>query len=194
MHNNGLVTLARTAIKQHGALQDEIEFAFLMDHVVRVQPRAMIEIGSHNGGSLWAWRQIVPTCHIIAVTLDGSQVKPHGASIINDDSTHPETHDRIRRLLSSSGETDCLDFVFIDGGHDEFTARADMEFALSLLEGSRKDRHLKLIGLHDVNLFMRYPELVGPRLVLDQYRRRLPTIEFSNKCDEDPGVALFWIQ
>lgn len=177
--------LATMAVQKHGALQDEWEFAALMDIVRRAGVSTMVEIGSYTGGSLWAWRQIVP--NVLGVTLESApgQFLSHGASMVYGDSTLPATRSRVEEVLGGRP----VDFVFIDGGHDQFTARADMEWALTLVNRG-------IIGIHDTNLLRRFPgsDFDGPRIVWDWYKEKLPHFEIANKVDEDPGVGIFFIR
>ncbi len=177
--------IATRAVRDYGALQDGWEFAVLLDLVKQAGVRTMIEIGSYTGGSLWAWRQVVP--NVLAVTMEAApgQFHSHGASMIYGDSTSPDVHTRTAQRLGGTQ----VDFMFIDGGHDWFTAKSDFEWAVSLVEHG-------IIGLHDINLHLRFPgpEFEGPRRLWNETRDLYPTYEIANKDMEDPGVGIYWIR
>lgn len=178
------MSIAEEAVHHYGALQDEWEFAALLEMVRQRGVRTMLEIGSYTGGSLWAWRQVVPNVFGVTLCPDGG-FHSHGASMIYGDSTVQDTMSRMVARLDNQP----VDFVFIDGGHDVATTRADMRWALILVERG-------LIGLHDINLHLRFPgpDFEGPRVVWDELRESYPTCEISNETMLDPGVGLFWIR
>jgi predicted O-methyltransferase YrrM len=176
--------IAEKAVHDYGALQDEWEFGILLDLVKLHGVRTMVEIGSYTGGSLWAWRQVVP--NVMAVTMDsGSHFHSHGASMIFGDSTDPTVQARMEQRLNGIP----VDFVFIDGGHDMITAMSDFQWARKLVSHG-------IIGLHDINLHIRFPqpEFTGPRQLWDEAREHYPTFEIANVRHEDPGVGIFWIR
>jgi hypothetical protein len=174
--------IAEEAIHKYGALQDEWEFAVLLQIVQLHRPVSMLEIGSYTGGSLYAWRQALPGCHIFGCTLgDAPNFHSWGASMIFGDSTSSETKASLAEKCAD------VDFVFVDGGHDQATAQSDMELAVGLVTGTG------LVGIHDINLFYRYPELDGPRTVWNAWRARsYPTFEIANMNHKDPGIGLLW--
>lgn len=177
--------IAIPAVRNFGALQDEWEFARLMDIVKLAGVSTMLEIGSYTGGSLWAWRQVVP--NVLAVTLEASpgQFRSHGASMVYGDSTAKATQDRVDELLGGKP----VDFVFIDGGHDEETCHSDFQWALRLVKHG-------IIAIHDINLYVRFPsnDFTGPRKVWDLVKPKLPHFEIANNTYEDPGVGIFFIR
>lgn len=177
--------IATKAVQEYGALQDEWEFAQLLEIVRRAGVTTMLEIGSYTGGSLWAWRQIVP--NVLGLTLEASpgQFRSHGASMVYGDSTTEATQERVEQVLAGRP----VDFVFVDGGHDQDTCISDFQWAMRLVKKG-------LIGIHDINLHIRFPmeDFTGPRIVWDTCKQLLPHFEIANKTNEDPGVGIFWIR
>jgi len=177
--------IATKAVQEYGALQDEWEFAQLLEIVRRAGVTTMLEIGSYTGGALWAWSQIVP--NVLGLTLEASpgQFRSHGASMVYGDSTDPATQERVEQVLAGRS----VDFVFVDGGHDQATCLSDLQWATRLV-------HKGLIGIHDINLSIRFPvdDYTGPRIVWDTYKPFLPHFEIANKTNEDPGVGIFFIR
>ena len=181
--DNHLLGIAEKAVQGYGALQDEWELAILLQIVQLHRPAKMLEIGSYTGGSLYAWRTALPDCHVFSCTLgDIPNFHGHGASMIIGDSTHPDTQ---RRIFERGAD---MDFVFVDGGHDQATAESDVELAFKLTAQTNG-----LVGIHDINLFYRYPELDGPRTVWNNWRaRQYPSLEIANINHKDPGTGLLW--
>jgi predicted O-methyltransferase YrrM len=50
--------IAREAVREHHAIQQEQELAVLVDLVDRISPRFIAEIGCDAGGTLFAWRSL----------------------------------------------------------------------------------------------------------------------------------------
>jgi hypothetical protein len=177
------MAIAERAIHEHGALQDEWEMAMLLAFAWGMQPAVLLEIGSYTGGSLYAWRAVLPECHVLSCTLgDTANFHGYGASMIFGNSTSRDIQEKIWSV--TRGE---VDFVFVDGGHDEATAYSDVEFALKLTAEKRG-----AVGVHDINLFLRYPDLTGPRVAWNYWRDRYPSIEVSNDTAQDPGFGILW--
>src|SRR5256885_1105516 len=168
--------MAARAVRQFGALQDEWEFGMLLDLAKSHGVRTMVEIGSYTGGSLWAWRQVVPNVLAVTVTLETSpgMFHSHGASMVYGDSTAQDTQTRLADILMDRP----VDLVFIDGGHDFATALSDFRWALELVEHG-------FIGLHDINLHRRFPiaDFDGPRRLWAETKGLFSTWEIANKDD-----------
>ncbi|HEY4990221.1 MAG TPA: class I SAM-dependent methyltransferase [Opitutaceae bacterium] len=141
--------------------QTEGEFSQLLQRFRVLSPRSrMIEIGSLGGETLRHWIDNVGSgSRIVSVDLrvpesddrhashrEGQEVLwPQWAAaagveltVLNADSTRPETFARVRGLVPS------VDFLFIDGGHDYATVRSDAIRYSSLV------RPGGLVALHDV--------------------------------------------
>jgi predicted O-methyltransferase YrrM len=138
--------------------QSRWEFRQLLENVAEIRPRRMLEIGTANGGSLFAFMRVcAPDAHVISVDL------PHGKfgggypiwkvpiyksfgergqrlDLLRGDSHSPETLASVKSLLG--GET--LDFLFIDGDHSYEGVRHDFESYRSLV------RPGGLIAFHDI--------------------------------------------
>lgn len=134
------------------------EFGRLLEHVQAFHPRRVLEIGTANGGSLFALTRLsAPDAHVISVDL------PHGnfgggypawrislykafatrmqqLDLLRGDSHDPRTRDRVRTLL----EGESLDLLFIDGDHTFDGVRQDFESYGPLV------RRGGLIAFHDI--------------------------------------------
>jgi predicted O-methyltransferase YrrM len=155
------------------------EFERLLEEVQRLRPKAMLEIGTANGGSLFALARVCASdAHIISVDL------PNGAfgggytrwkiplfnafafgsqrlDLIRDDSHASRTFDDVRSRLGGQ----MLDFLFIDGDHTYDGVRRDFELYEPLV------RPGGIIAFHDI----------------------VPLDQGASPGINDPGeVPLFW--
>lgn len=110
-------------------LQWEDEFAELLDVYRQRRPRRVLEIGTHQGGSLYHWLQNAgPGTTVVAVDLHHANAGlyaewcPSTVEVIaiHGDSTLDDTAGRVR----AHGP---FDWIFIDAGHLEHEVRRDWE-------------------------------------------------------------------
>lgn len=138
--------------------QSRWEFNQLLDRVAGAAPQRMLEIGTANGGSLFALMRVCePDAHVISVDL------PHGEfgggypvwkvpvykafarsgqrlDLLRGDSHSPSTLGAVKELLRGQP----LDFLFIDGDHSYEGVRRDFESYRTLV------RPGGLIAFHDI--------------------------------------------
>ena len=134
---------------RHNANQKLVEFAALIRLLSERELNVVVEIGSAQGGTYWAWcRLATPTAHLVSVDLPGndewdarvrSYPRPtQTQTVIRADSHDPQT---VRSLDGLKGSVDLL---FLDGDHSYEGVRADFEnYALLVRPGG-------LIAFHDV--------------------------------------------
>src|SRR5262249_36614737 len=141
-----------------GAIQHVPEFAPLLARLLSMQPRTIVEIGTHVGGSFWAFCQVSPSDATL-VTIDmpggafgafeGESAIPRLRSfakagqrveVILGDSHAPETKDAVLELVGGEG----VDFLFIDGDHTYEGVRQDFEVFGPLVKEDG------LIAFHDI--------------------------------------------
>jgi predicted O-methyltransferase YrrM len=159
--------------------QSRWEFQRLLEKVQRLRPKAMLEVGTANGGSLFALARVcAPDAHIISVDL------PHGSfgggytrwkiplfnafaygtqrlDLIRDDSHDSRTFDDVKARLGGS----LLDFIFIDGDYTYDGVRRDFELYRPLV------RPGGIIAFHDI-----------------------VALDADHPVGNDPGeVPLFWM-
>jgi cephalosporin hydroxylase len=136
------VAIALSAIRRHGAVQRTSELACALAHVGRLRPMVIVEIGSHTGGTLYAWARVSPRNATI-VTVDLVAPARRGDSRIVSvagDSHDPATLGRVAAALGGRP----IDFLFIDGDHAYASVRDDLRtFAPLVRPGG-------LVGLHDI--------------------------------------------
>jgi len=139
-------------------LQSRWELQRLVAEVSLLRPRAMLEIGTANGGSLLAFtRACAPGAHVISIDLPGGAygggyprwrrrlyeafaAPGQRLDLIRGDSHDAQTLARVRSLLGGRP----LDFLFIDGDHSYEGVRSDFQLYGSLVRAGG------LIALHDI--------------------------------------------
>src|SRR5215469_16088485 len=112
------LVIARTAIKDHGAIQKEGELGPFLALVMDLDPLDLVvEVGSFDGGTLWAWQQICRA--VVGVDLpppgheETVRLNSLGCPIVCGDSHAPATLERLQTLLDGRRP----DMLFIDGDH-----------------------------------------------------------------------------
>lgn len=134
------------------------EILELAKMVRELRPRAVLEIGTAKGGTLFIWCMVSPEdATIISVDLPGglfgggytrwriplykSFAKPkQRLHLIKADSHDPRTLEKVKRALGGRP----LDFLFIDGDHSYEGVKMDFEMYSPLV------REGGLIALHDI--------------------------------------------
>lgn len=174
--------LARIAIDRYGACQNQWELARLLDVLVTWSPlRRVVEIGSDRGGTLWLWQ--VLGAQALSVTLHtraDRQFDPHGADVIEADSTAPDTEGRISEWLGFRG----ADVVFVDGAHDAGHVWRDYHMADRLAPAG-------VIVLHDIAGHMYQPgcevEQVWNAACYDR-----PALAIVAELGKSPGTGILY--
>jgi cephalosporin hydroxylase len=111
LHPADYLTIAHTAINDHGALQrpGELADALRILHARHADP--IVEIGCAKGGTLWAWSHLPYDPYVIGVNLDPVPAAT-GADVIVGDSHNPVLRDFLHRnLMQGAGA------LIIDGDH-----------------------------------------------------------------------------
>jgi predicted O-methyltransferase YrrM len=167
---------------EHGASQKRDEFEHLIDLVMKLEPKVILEIGSKTGGSLLAWRIAAPDANIISISLTGGTfgggaVEPwvlvydEPLQIVNSwfdlDSHDTDTLTAVLKLLGNEP----IDFLFIDGDHTYEGSRQDFAMYSWLV------RRGGLIAFHDI---LPHPADQGVfvRKLWKQLKTRFDTEEF----------------
>jgi predicted O-methyltransferase YrrM len=138
--------------------QSRWELRRLLEEVQRLRPRAMLEIGTANGGSLFGLARVCsPDAHIVSVDLPKGSFGGGYPSwktplfrsftygdqrldLIRADSHARETFDDVQRRLGGRQ----LDFMFIDGDHAYAGVQRDFELYAPLV------RPGGIIAFHDI--------------------------------------------
>jgi predicted O-methyltransferase YrrM len=139
------LSIARAAVRTHGAIQKEPELASFLALLADSPPEVVVEIGSDAGGTLWAWQQIGAR-RVIGVDQpherysSGNALNDHGCEVVYGDSHQQETFDRLMAVLAG----DPVDLLFIDGDHSFEGVRKDFEMYCRIVH----DRGI--IAFHDI--------------------------------------------
>lgn len=133
----------------NGAQQKPRELAQFLELVSALNPRVIVEIGVHAGGTLFAWRQLAET--VVGIDefpggaepiycISGHPRNEHGAETIIGDSHNESTVSALTDLLDGR----LIDCLFIDGDHTYDGVRQDYEMYRPLVRAGG------LIGFHDI--------------------------------------------
>lgn len=166
------LAVAETACGEHGAIQKPAELAVLLEFLAGRQPRTIVEIGSDEGGTLWAWSQLPGPPRVIAVDLPSGPYRKasglptlHGAELVIGDSHRKATFQRVEELLGG----ELADVLFIDGDHTYRGVYADYHGWRPLVRAGG------VLVFHDIVL---HPEFaVGVHQLWEEIRDRWPSRE-----------------
>jgi predicted O-methyltransferase YrrM len=176
-------------------LQHQEELNWLLEKVKALKPVRILEIGSLFGGTLWHWMQLAGEgAKIVSVDMMVAHDAPQYAkqldghlnlwqkwaaekgidlTIIEGSSTHPDTIDRVRSLLSK------IDLLFIDGDHEYEYVKCDYTmYSPMVREGG-------LIVFHDI---VSSPGQVGVNKFWNELKLKHTTEEFSVGNNRGIGV------
>lgn len=139
-------------------IQQDSEFIELARRVWLLQPKVILEIGTHWGGTLHMWtRMATEDATIISVDLPGGEFGGGYSEIriplyesfrrpsqqlhlLREDSHSPETLAKVKNILSGRP----VDFLLIDGDHTYSGVKQDFEMYTPLV------RKGGLIAFHDI--------------------------------------------
>lgn len=130
-------------------VQNPEELYWLVDKVEQINPSVILEIGTEFGGTFKFWEEIIPPSgiligldlnHRIRWNINNSTKTIH---LITGNSIEWKTIKEVTNILST--HNNIIDFVFIDGGHDEQTVTNDYNIYKNFV------KTCGLIGFHDIN-------------------------------------------
>jgi predicted O-methyltransferase YrrM len=142
----GSIGLARRA-QRRGALQKLRELAPLIALLRRRAPRVVVEIGTAQGGTFYAWCRVAePDAVLVSIDLPGGpfggdRAAPESSALrgygrpgqqlhfIQDDSHDVKTLARVEEILGGRE----IDFLMIDGDHTYEGVRQDFEMYAPLV-------------------------------------------------------------
>jgi predicted O-methyltransferase YrrM len=179
-----------------GMTQKEREISGLLRMVRRLRPRAVLEIGTAEGGTLYLWtRASLRDAVVASIDLPaGGRDDPREAARLRRFARFARAGQRLHLLRADSHAADTarrlaallggrpLDFLFLDGDHSEAGVRRDFaDYAPLVRPGG-------LVALHDIHPHSRgwgggVPDFWS------ELRRRYPAVELI----EDPGQDGFGI-
>jgi predicted O-methyltransferase YrrM len=126
------MSIAELAIGTYGAIQKSKELEVMLDIIATEQPHTIVEIGTKEGGTLFAICQVAPDDALI-ISIDTSWETYALASQLDNDNEfyaeyckptqnlrflHADTHDdSTLQYLKNYLAGEPIDFLFIDGDH-----------------------------------------------------------------------------
>ena len=126
--------------------QNYYEVARLCERIQELKPKTILEIGVDRGGSMNLWLAFSPDAQYIGVDNAMQYVMERNRGgrreFIEADSRKKETLDKVKSLMNG----DKIDFLFIDGGHEEEIVRSDFAMYSPLVRAGG------MIALHDINV------------------------------------------
>jgi predicted O-methyltransferase YrrM len=183
--------VARLAVEKKGATQKTSEFASLLRLLKRRKLKSIVEIGTAQGGTLYAWCKIaVSDALILSIDLPGG---PFGGGytlydikrfrkykrkyqklyFLRKNSHKQETKDKLVELLDGRK----IDFLFIDGDHRYTGVKKDFQLYSSLVKQNG------LIVFHDILYHPRVPECKVDKF-WNEIKRTYKNVEFVDKEDD----------
>jgi predicted O-methyltransferase YrrM len=142
-------SLLQMAASEFGITQVRSEIGALIDLLRQMEPRTIVEVGTHKGGNSFLFCHAVPSAErIVGVDLcvQNSAKLIHFARAqqryvaLHGDSQTTQMKSRVLRALD--GRT--VDFLFIDGDHSYEGVKRDFELYAPLVRAGG------LIALHDI--------------------------------------------
>jgi len=183
--------VARLAVEKKGATQKITEFASLLRLLKSRKLKSIVEIGTAQGGTLYAWCKIATSdALIISIDLPGG---PFGGGYkLNDikkfrkykrknqklyflrkDSHKQETKNKLVEILDGQK----IDFLFIDGDHRYRGVKKDFQLYSSLVKQNG------LIVFHDILYHPKVPECKVDKF-WNKIRRKYKNVEFIDREDD----------
>jgi predicted O-methyltransferase YrrM len=183
--------IARISIQNKGATQKITEFASLLRLLKRRKLKSIVEIGTAQGGTLYAWCKIADSDALItSIDLPGGPFG--GGYTLNDikkfkkykkknqtlyflrkDSYKQETKNKLAGILDGRK----IDLLFIDGDHSYRGVKKDFQLYSSLVKQNG------LIVFHDI---LYHPKI--PACKVDKFwneiKHKFKNVEFIDKEDD----------
>jgi predicted O-methyltransferase YrrM len=183
--------VARLAAEKKGATQKITEFASLLRLLKRRKIKSIVEIGTAQGGSLYAWCKIAGSdAVIISIDLPGGPFG--GGYTLNDikkfrkykrknqklyflrkDSHKKETKNKLCEILDGRK----IDFLFIDGDHGYSGVKKDFQLYSPLVKQNG------LIVFHDILYHPKVPECKVNKF-WNEIKRKYKNVAFIDKEDD----------
>ena len=183
--------VAKLAIEKKRASQKTIEFTSLLRLLKRRKLKSIVEIGTAQGGTLYAWCKIAASdALIISIDLPGGPFgggytlsdikrfrkykrKNQKLYFLRKNSHKQETKNKLVELLDGRK----IDFLFIDGDHRYTGVKKDFQLYSSLVKQNG------LIALHDILHHPRVPECKVDKF-WSEIKSKYKNVELVDKEDD----------
>jgi predicted O-methyltransferase YrrM len=190
LHMN-IKRIAEEAINRKGATQKIAEFVSLLRLLKRRKLKTVVEIGTAQGGTLYAWCKIAaPDALIVSIDLPGGSFG--GGYTLNDikkfrkykkrkqklyflrkDSHIQETKDGLVEILGGRK----IDLLFIDGDHRYRGVKKDFQLYSSLVKRNG------LVVFHDILYHPKVPECKVEKF-WNEIKSKYKYAEFTDAADD----------
>ena len=153
--------------------QNFYEASRLCERVKALDPRVILEIGVDRGGSMNMWLAVSkPGAHYVGVDQTPELVmnREHRGmkkTLIKGDSRDGDTLASVRKILDGRP----VDFLFIDGGHEEATVRTDLELYGPLV------RKGGIVAMHDIAGTVNREHCKGVIRLWEEIKKSQPSAE-----------------
>ena len=183
--------LAEAAIERKRATQKIVEFASLLRLLKSRKLKTIVEIGTAQGGTLYAWcKTATSDALIISIDLPGGpfgggytlsdikKFRKYGKKnqklyFLRKDSHKQETKDRLVEILDNRK----IDFLFIDGDHRYRGVKKDFQLYSSLVKPNG------LIVFHDILHHTKIPECKVEKF-WNEIKSKYKHAEFADRADD----------
>ena len=183
--------VAKLAIEKKGATQKITEFAPLFRLLKRRKLKSIVEIGTAQGGTLYAWCKIAHSdALIVSIDLPGGPFgggytlkdmkrfrkykrKNQQLYFLRKDSHKQETKNKLTELLDGRK----IDFLFIDGDHRYRGVKKDFQLYSSLVKQNG------LIVFHDILFHPKVPACKVDKF-WDEIKNKYKHVEFIDREDD----------
>lgn len=181
--------IAHLAAGRFKAQQNIRELAATLAYVDMWRPRVVVEIGTADGGSAWAWAQLPTVARVISVDRTITPLARGMADrlagqlvLVEGDSTDPATVATVANLTALSA----VGLVVIDGGHDYATALHDWTAYTDLAAPGA------LAVVHDTQGYPGNDTVQVPQLWAQLVSER-PTLELVSHPGGPWGTGIVWL-
>lgn len=163
-----------TIIKQCNPSQSHWELNELLNIVSRIEPKKILEIGVHRGGSMRVWENVFDPSFLVGIDTE-IHSDTEGLKVIKGYSH--EVFDEVKNYL--------FDFIFIDGSHYYPDVKRDFETYSTLV------RPGGIIGFHDVVL--RDNDTCQVYKFWDEVKKDHKTITIWDGTPAGTGEGILWM-
>ena len=177
-----------------GAMQKPVELMFFLEHLKDKKLKTVVEIGTANGGVLYALCQMAADdAHLISIDLPGGEFgggypvealkrfkkfrKGHQVlDFLMEDSHSPKTKNKLTELLGNNS----IDLLFIDGDHTYKGVKQDWQMYSPLVKKGGT------IAFHDICTHLNVPRCEVDKF-WKQVKKGKQSIEYIDTNDTSWG-------
>ena len=172
-------------LKDVQCTQNYYEVACLCERIKQLKPKTILEIGVDKGGSMNLWLNFaepdglyvgVDSATQFVIKREHSQTK----KIIEADSLLDSTVNKVKEAL---GDRE-VDFLFIDGNHEEEAVRSDFKKYAPLVRSGG------LIAFHDINTSINQEHCKGIKKLWGELKKIYPSAEEFINTEAEVGFGI----